>query len=245
MLSLSEVISCWKVSLRELGTQRYVKSNRPEYIGNLIEMFLFNNIDYETAKTAKKQVIDILTTEEGKKAKGKHKDWGINISDEYIAQLCEAYPQNPGSLNKNIESFEFMLSWLESYLNDSVLFSNLKQCFFEKILQSDWIKTGENAPSWAIKFYQSSILTFDLNKNKPNESYPKEYFEPTFEKEESEDLKQQESLEESDSYHPDPFDFEEDIVLEPDDDPNRPPMIDKETWEKLKIAPFNPTLILK
>jgi hypothetical protein len=251
MLSLSEIISCWKVFLRELGTQRYAKNNRPEYIGNLIEMLLYNNIDYDTAKTAKKQVIDILTTEEGKKAKGKHKDWGVNISDEYTAQLYEAYPHAISKTINKIESFDFMLDWMESYFSDPDFFINIKQHFQEQVLESDWFKTGEKVPNWAIKHYQSTILLFDSNKNKTNNFYSQQYLESPSKYDEEDSAMEEykievESNEEQEVYYPDPFDYDEiSKILESDDDPNRPPMIDKETWEKLKTAPFNPTLILK
>lgn len=157
MRTLQDVISIWKIGMRDHGTQKYIKSSRPELLEQLIDLLLEHGIDFDTAKTAKKQVIDILTTEEGKKAKGKHKDWIINISDEFIAQLDQAYPKSPVGISGKTLNPQLVIDWISLKLEQPEMGVFLKKELQKDILESSWINTGKDAPAWAEKFYRETV----------------------------------------------------------------------------------------
>jgi hypothetical protein len=182
MRNVPEIMSIWKTSLKDLGTQKYTKGNRSEILNSLIEKFLENNIDFDTAKSAKKQVIDILITEEGKKGKGNHKTWAVNIADEFIAQLDESYPTSPINPNNYTVNPEFLFSWMSEKWKEPEVANQLKNEFYKEILLSNWFKTGENAPEWASSFYREkeSIIVESI-------SAPEQYQESTENKQESDD----------------------------------------------------------
>ena len=155
MRTLSDILSIWKIYLKEQGTQRYLKSSRSEYLIYLIEMLIENGIDFDEAKTAKSQVIKFLTTEEGKKLKGKHKDWIINISDEFIAHLDEYYPK-VSRITLNNQTFTWIKQKFNLYCSEEDLEKEFEKWSKEQLTENDLSDITEDSEEFLENDLESS-----------------------------------------------------------------------------------------
>lgn len=151
----------WKMKALETGGNRFSFSTSSELIEGLIESFKSNSIDLDDAKRYKKKVIEVLTTEEGRKGKGKYKNWVESIETRYLGTLAEFYANKTQSGQLSTGNCKLIEAWVnEKYksLNNSSLLkeasiptSIIHRDFLREVFDSTWFKEQKEYPIWVQK----------------------------------------------------------------------------------------------
>jgi len=87
-----QVFKSWKGELITMGrTDRYLKDERPRLLEDLAEVFFKWGISLDEALSFKREAMLALTTEEGRKGKGKHKGWKELALSDFEDIINKAY----------------------------------------------------------------------------------------------------------------------------------------------------------
>lgn len=90
--SSEDIFNKWLGYLRTDGQDiRYLHRDRPDILSDLISQFVAGGISHDDAKDYKSQIVIALTTEEGRKGKGKYKGWKNHVEQDYITILATFY----------------------------------------------------------------------------------------------------------------------------------------------------------
>ena len=102
----NDAYNLWAGELSDIGTystqDRYDKHRRSEHIRYLASWLVDYGISHEEAKTLKNKVMLFLTTEEGRKGKGKHKNWKENTLADFDQIMAGTYMEKPKPSVANI-----------------------------------------------------------------------------------------------------------------------------------------------
>lgn len=174
-----EVFDQWqKWAKGDHGTNRFLAKKRDELLTALFDAFLENDIDVDEARFYRKDINEILVTKEGKKGKGAHKGWNENVESDFNAMLANRYGDGIGNgvgRTKTAHTVEdygnhpymphnpVMTAWAQDRfgkgwndkLNLLVHQQGHRFCqeFQLDVLDSNWAKTGEDAPDWAKRLF--------------------------------------------------------------------------------------------
>jgi hypothetical protein len=89
---VDSILARWETHCKnDLGKARFSASTRKEILDVLAEMLSEVPIDYDEAKSLKKEVIRVLITKEGLKGAGKYKGWKESTEKDFLASLFDAY----------------------------------------------------------------------------------------------------------------------------------------------------------
>lgn len=174
-LTAKEVFIAWKTGCQvDVGKARYTASERLEQLDMLCEDFMDNGIDYEEAKTFKKDFVDFVVTKEGMKGNGQYKGWKEQAAENFDGLLIRWYngefkkaetvvttrERRPNDYGKGDymvrmpiivawSKQRFGMNWTESLcLEAHKICSSLNNMFLEEVIEANWSKTGENVPKW-------------------------------------------------------------------------------------------------
>ena len=99
-----DVYNKWKCLLdnpKEYSlVDKYDKHRRLEHIEVLVQWLIEYDIEFEQAKGLKNRVMLFLTTEEGRKGKGKHKNWKENTLTDFDKIVASMYMEDPKPTKK-------------------------------------------------------------------------------------------------------------------------------------------------
>jgi len=91
-INADDIFNKWMHYLKtEAIDIRYLHRDRPEIISSLAYEFKSLKVDYDTAKSYKKRVMEALTTEEGRKGSGKYKGWKETATADFLSVLASYY----------------------------------------------------------------------------------------------------------------------------------------------------------
>lgn len=90
-LDCNQVYNRWLAEVRLDRINRYTRANRKEHLAKLIASLQEYGIDQIEAQMLKRKVVEALVTEEGRKNKGKHKDWVKNTEEDFDDLIQVAY----------------------------------------------------------------------------------------------------------------------------------------------------------
>lgn len=78
---------------------RFLYQNRTEHLIMFSEIFFQNGISFDDAKSYRDRCVRALTTEDGYKARKKHKggNWRKNTTEDFNTILADTYIANPSS----------------------------------------------------------------------------------------------------------------------------------------------------
>lgn len=94
-----DIFNKWLGYLAKENNVRYLYKNRKEHIEILADFLLKSGIDFDDAKSLKYDVLNSLTTEEGRKGKGHYKGWKENVLSDFDAILADFYIDIPEQVN--------------------------------------------------------------------------------------------------------------------------------------------------
>jgi len=99
--SSDDIFNKWLGGLnRENITEKYKYSERKRYIQDLADLLKSGGVDFDEAKILRTQVLNTLTTREGRKGSGKYKDWKNNVLNDFDQIIADTYID----LDKNVDS---------------------------------------------------------------------------------------------------------------------------------------------
>jgi len=165
--SAEQIFESWFFCLRDNPETRYANKHRLEWVTELAQAFKINEISYDEALGYLSQVVIKLTTEEGRKGKGKHKGWKECVAEDFKAALAHEYVETKISTPQKTEVLPFdgqipedkwIMAWLDykfdgRYCNEIKVLAHvpgnsLHIQFLVEVFESDWIKTSQNIPLW-------------------------------------------------------------------------------------------------
>jgi hypothetical protein len=174
MITSEDLYLKWADEIRDDRELRYLHANREEVIDSLVCLFFNHKVSFEEAKTFENKVVRFLTTEEGRKGKGKYKGWSESVKEMFCMILSRYYvekkasdPINKKPLSKLTEGvvipFDLFLKgyilekFKEHYSDEFCELAHipgnaLNIKFLEDVFESEWAKTGKKAPSWAKEY---------------------------------------------------------------------------------------------
>lgn len=131
-LDVLDVFNLWAGTLNDPKQysveDKYDKSKRIEHIEFLAAWLQDYNIDYEDAKGLRNKVMVFLTTEEGRKGKGKYKNWKENALQDFDQTLARMYmdiPKSPSSSTVadpfRIKQDDAIVNWAEAKYGEDTL----------------------------------------------------------------------------------------------------------------------------
>lgn len=77
------VFDRWVADVRSDKKSLYLYDERRRHLEYLMGYLITNEIEMDDAKFLRNKVVDILVHEEGKKGKGKYKDWVQNVLNDF------------------------------------------------------------------------------------------------------------------------------------------------------------------
>ena len=88
-----DVIQLWLSYLKTECSphERYAHQERPRHLDYIIRMLKAIGLDMYDVKAFKTKITDCLITDEGKKGKGKHKDWYRHLKEDFDSMLASYY----------------------------------------------------------------------------------------------------------------------------------------------------------
>jgi len=89
--SAREVFDKWLGTVQEDASLRYLGVNRKPVLDELAQMLFVANVDYSEAKMLSREVVNKLTTEEGRKGKGKYKGWAQTVEEDFRIALASYF----------------------------------------------------------------------------------------------------------------------------------------------------------
>jgi hypothetical protein len=169
------IFNAWKSDIEEkYGQRRFTSQMRDEIIGILFENFLEFGIELDDAKRFAGDVEKFMVTQEGAKGKGRYKGWTDNVEKDFDTALVNYYRDNmvPGNRSIVTEDYgnhpfmprnpvmtawaqdRFGIAWNEK-INLLVHRQGHRFCqeFQLDVLDSNWAKTGKDAPDWAKNLF--------------------------------------------------------------------------------------------
>ena len=87
----NDIYNIWMTDIKTDASMRFSHSNRNETVLNLMESFHDAGVDIEDARSFRRKVIEIMTTEEGRKGKGKYKGWVNAVEESFDCMLAKTY----------------------------------------------------------------------------------------------------------------------------------------------------------
>jgi len=108
-ISSRDIFNFWKNKVNEDGPTKYLKANRHFYIQMLVDYFKKSNIELSEVKSYKTDVVRFLTTQEGRKGKGKYLNWPESIRNDFdqeIAAFCVNIEKQKPIKSDNFEQKE-------------------------------------------------------------------------------------------------------------------------------------------
>ncbi|HLD91726.1 MAG TPA: hypothetical protein VI911_12065 [Patescibacteria group bacterium] len=115
-----QLFDLWLNYVRENDNIRYIHKERLEIVGELASSFKSGDISYEEALSYLKKVVLALTTEEGRKGKGKHAGWKECVEDDYRGALASEYVEldSPKKEEQVQESNILLIEdpWIDNWL---------------------------------------------------------------------------------------------------------------------------------
>jgi hypothetical protein len=89
--SSNDIFNLLMMDIKTDNLSRYAHSNRDETLENLMNMFYDAKVDIEDARSYRRKVVEIMTTEEGRKGKGKYKGWTQAVEESFDCMLAKTY----------------------------------------------------------------------------------------------------------------------------------------------------------
>ena len=86
-----QAFSKWKGYLLTVQDERYVRRERRVHLAMLAETMQLCGISYEDAVAFRYRAMMEITTDEGRKGKGKHKGWKENCLEDFDALMANQY----------------------------------------------------------------------------------------------------------------------------------------------------------
>lgn len=165
-----QIFDAWFFYIRENHDVRYIHKERPELVSDLAYKFKKHGIKYEEAIMFAKKVILKLTTEEGRKGRGKYNGWKEAVEDDFKAALASEYVETEArpesdkqsigltnAQNNTIPEDHWINAWLKNKFGNKypkeikdlahTIGSSLNNQFLVDVFESDWAKE-ENIPEW-------------------------------------------------------------------------------------------------
>lgn len=101
--SSDDIFNKWQGELvRENPTEKYKYSERKDYIQDLADLFKAGGVEFDEAKMYRTQVLNALTTREGRKGVGRYKGWKENVLSDFDQIMADTYVEI--DLEKNVDS---------------------------------------------------------------------------------------------------------------------------------------------
>ena len=124
-LNENECLRLWAADLRSDKASQYLYDKRKEYIENLVELFLANDVNQESACSMKTKVIELLVTPEGMKGKGTHKSWKENAENDFddVIQITYVKPNVKADFKriKTAQGYDpKIVAWIKGKYGDHV-----------------------------------------------------------------------------------------------------------------------------
>lgn len=114
-----ECLNLWIAMVRRDKSSQYTYNERQGHIDALMEMFLQNEVDEDSARMLKRKVVETLVSFEGMKGKGKHSGWKENTEKDYedAIQLNYVMPHAKTSGFKRVKTAQGydpnIMAWLK------------------------------------------------------------------------------------------------------------------------------------
>lgn len=89
-LTADDILQSWLNGLTKDDT-RYERKYRRENLEKLMRQFNNYGIPFEEAKSYKRKIMLAITTEEGRKNKGKYKGWKDDVLSDFDMAVCGEY----------------------------------------------------------------------------------------------------------------------------------------------------------
>lgn len=169
-----DIFNKWLCTLRENQSVRYLHSERMGFLEDFVLMLKEHEVDYEDAKAFKKEVVLALTTEEGRKGKGKYKGWVKTVEQDFLSALANAYiedPEKPVDKSEAVQSGNYMPKnrfitawglhkygeiWSEFMDREAhKINSRLNIRFQEEVIFADFADDFEKFPNWLKNAFNS------------------------------------------------------------------------------------------
>jgi hypothetical protein len=167
-----EIFDKWVGIIQDDAALRYLGVNRKPVLDELAKMLFSSNVDYSEAKMLSRQVVNKLTTEEGRKGKDKYKGWTQAVTDDFRVALATYYVEcDTTNASKNVINVEakvpisnkipedaLITAWCRNRFgerwNDRVnqmahqIGHALNLQFMTDVFESEWGNNLELAPEW-------------------------------------------------------------------------------------------------
>ncbi len=112
--SSEDIFNKWaKYMSSEDIVDRYAHNRREAYLEDLCAMLKEHDIEFEDAKDLKNRVMIILTTEDGRKGKGKHRGWKESVFEQFDHVLADYYVQNADKGVVDTQTFTQVSQYIE------------------------------------------------------------------------------------------------------------------------------------
>lgn len=181
-LSARQVFTMWKTEVeKDIGKARYTSTERLEQLDALCEYFVKFGVDFDDALGYKKDFTEFVVTKEGMKGNGKYKGWKEKASENYEGLLTSWYngefkvvndignitvKENVSAASYGSNSYmiriPLIVAWSKEYFGSEWSEGVCLEChkingplttmFEQEVLESNWMKTGQNVPNWAKKY---------------------------------------------------------------------------------------------
>ena len=124
------VFNYWLAVIRSDKSRLYVYSERRKHLHCLMHYLKENEIDMDEASFLKNKVVDVLVHEEGKKNKGKYKDWVKNAKDDFDDCLQLAYVQGLAQPESSLDYKQDpdIVAWAHEKFGNNIPARALKDC---------------------------------------------------------------------------------------------------------------------
>jgi hypothetical protein len=120
--SFQDIFNKWAKPIASDPDIRYKHTPREEILDDLVVALKAHEIDYDEAKSRKDTVIKFLTTEEGRKGKGKHKGWVNTIEEQYLGALAFYYIEDKeipkAEPVEEIEIYPIITNWSKGFFGE-------------------------------------------------------------------------------------------------------------------------------
>ena len=173
--SADDLFNKWLDEIKDDNELRYLHSNREEVLDILVNLFHHHEVPFDEAKTFVNKVTTVLTTQEGRKGKGKYKGWVESVQEMFHMLLSRYYIEEIPNKTDVIKNIPLKLSEgvaipFDNFLNGYLLEkfkehyspkfcelghipgNSLNIKFLEDVFESEWAKTGKKAPLWAKEY---------------------------------------------------------------------------------------------